>query len=206
MHAHAHVLEKIDGLFQQYGIKSVSMDDISRALGISKKTLYTYVNNKQDLVDKIMDMYLQGEHKACDRISQKSKNAIDEIIQVANHVNQRLAKFNPSVVYDLNKYYVSVWAKFQKHKESFIYQMIYENIEKGKKEGLYMDDVNAEVIAKIYINKMEIFLENKVFPQSQYNLVEVYNEFIKYHIRGICSRKGHQTLNKQLKKLNHEHV
>ncbi len=199
---HVEVFEKIDDLFQRYGIKSVSMDDISRKLGISKKTLYTYVDNKEDLVSKIMSMYLENEQNVCAQIVESSGNAIEEVIGIANHVNKRLAKLNPSLIYDMTKYYPSVWNRFQEHKETFIYDTLYNNIEKGKSEELYMEDVNSEVIAKIYINKMEIFLENKVFPNSEYNLVEVYNEFIKYHIRGISSPRGHKILNKKLKELN----
>ena len=201
MNPKAEVFEKIDHLFQQYGIKSVSMDDISRTLGISKKTLYTYVDSKDDLVNKVMKMYLSEDQSTCKFILTETNNSIEEIIQIANHVNERLAELNPSLIYDMIKYYPSIWNKFQQHKETFIYQMIYDNIENGKNQGLYMDDVNSEVIAKIYINKIEIFLENKVFPQSEYNLVEVYSEFIKYHIRGICSLKGHKVLNKHLKEL-----
>ena len=47
------ILDRTIELFYEFGIKNLSMDDISRKLKISKKTLYRYVNSKEDLIEKL---------------------------------------------------------------------------------------------------------------------------------------------------------
>ena len=50
-----NILEKVSALYMKYGIKSITMDDVARELGISKKTLYQFVENKNELVEKVVD-------------------------------------------------------------------------------------------------------------------------------------------------------
>jgi len=61
MDVKTQILEKAEDLFLRYGLKSVTMDDIARKLGMSKKTLYQYVENKTDLVSKIMLAHIETE-------------------------------------------------------------------------------------------------------------------------------------------------
>ena len=49
------MLDQINELFFEFGLKILNMDDISRKLGISKKTLYRYVKSKEDLIAKLFD-------------------------------------------------------------------------------------------------------------------------------------------------------
>jgi len=49
------ILEKAVYLFMRYGVKSVSMDDLARELGISKKTLYQYFDTKESLLLRTLE-------------------------------------------------------------------------------------------------------------------------------------------------------
>ena len=46
-----NIITKASELFLTLGFKSVTMDDIANEMGISKKTIYKYFNNKEILVD-----------------------------------------------------------------------------------------------------------------------------------------------------------
>ena len=51
-----NILLKVRELYMKYGIKSITMDDVARELSISKKTLYQYVTDKDDLVGNLLIM------------------------------------------------------------------------------------------------------------------------------------------------------
>ena len=74
------ILSKTEALFMRYGIKSVTMDDISRELGISKKTLYQYVDNKQDLIDQCFQEHIEEEMEMVGKIREEAFDPIDEVI------------------------------------------------------------------------------------------------------------------------------
>ncbi len=184
------ILEKVQELFMRYGIKSVTMDDVSRALGISKKTLYQYVDNKSDLIQKMMRRHIEQEKQDICAIREQAKNAVEEMILVARHVLSMLKEMNPSVIYDLQKYYRESWDTLQELHRIYIFEFIAENIKNGIKEGLYRDDINADVLGRLYAGQMDIILDEKLFPPKSFGTQAIYSEFIAYHIRGIASPTG----------------
>ena len=97
------ILENVRNIFMRYGIKSVTMDDISRELKISKKTLYKFVVDKPELVAKVMQEKCSCDQKDISDIVKKSKNAIDELMNVTQYVGKTVKEIHPSIHYDLEK-------------------------------------------------------------------------------------------------------
>lgn len=185
--------------FMKFGIKSMNMDDIARALGISKRTLYQYVTDKNDLVSKAMQLHCNLEDEALNVIFAKNLNAIDEIFEVSQFISDLLSKVHPSIHYDMEKYHPQVLQEMTSCRHKAVYECIHSNIEKGKSEGLYREDVNSDVIAKIYIAKMDVVYDGQLFPPSEISFAEVYLEYMRYHIRGMASAKGIEYLIEKVK-------
>lgn len=188
------ILFKSMEMFMRYGIKSITMDDISRRLGISKKTLYRFIDNKGDLIDKIMELETEKEKKAVTEITKDSKDAIDEILGIAKYVIQQLREYSPTIMYDLQKYYQESWLKIEAYHKEYVYDVLKANLERGIKEGLYRNDLNTDIVAKLYVGKTLIVVDEEVFPLKEYNREKLYTEYINYHIHGIASPKGMEVL------------
>ncbi len=165
------ILYKAMEMFMRYGIKSITMDDISRKLGISKKTLYRFVDNKGDLINKMFEIEMAREKEAVTKITEESKDAIDEILGIAKYVTQQLREYSPTIMYDLQKYYHESWAKIEAYHKEYVYGVLKLNVERGIKEGLYRNDLNADIVAKLYVGKTSSSTTIKVFPT--YNLATI---------------------------------
>lgn len=185
----------------KYGIKSITMDDVARELGISKKTLYQYITDKTDLVKKVVD--LEIEEKAVDfsKMNCPGLNAIEEIFEVHKMVRQMLKDYNPSTEYDLRKYYPDLYNQVVKVRRERIYNNTVANLEKGKAEGLYRKELNNEIIAKLQLSRIETAFDDKVFTQEELLSPKLFLEIFVYHIRGIANEKGLQVLEKKMKEL-----
>ncbi len=166
------------------------MDDIARELGISKKTIYCFVENKAELVKLTMQNYLNQEREQLEAILKSSKNSVDEMIQMASYFFNQVREFNPSALNDLHKYYPETWAIYNEYRFHFILGMITRNLESGIKQGLYRDDLNADVIAKIYIASVDVLINQQLFPSKKYVFIDTYKEYLNYHLRGIVSTQG----------------
>lgn len=196
MDAKQRILLTAEGLFFKYGIKSITMDDVAKELGISKKTLYKEVDNKKDLVSQVLGRNLEGELGFMIELRAASKNAIEEMLSVTKHVTQKFREMNPGVIYDLRKYYRESWKQLEKFQEEFIFSMIKENIEKGKKEGLYRQDLHADIMGKLYVGSTRMLVDEDYFSTKKYTPEKLYEEFIFYHLRGIVTNKGLKLLEK----------
>lgn len=194
------ILPKVTETFMRFGIKSVTMDDIARNLRISKKTLYQFVSDKNDLVSKCIRHEHSEDKCRIKEILDRNLNAIDEIFAIMEMVSEQLKQVHPSIFYDLEKYYPEAWNEFHSFKNEFVHDIIRNNIEKGKAEGHYRPDVNAVVIARMYVNRMDDLWNPDVFPPSEFKFHDLYLEVMRYHIRGIASQAGIDYLVQKVKK------
>jgi AcrR family transcriptional regulator len=181
-------------MFLQYGIRSVSMDDIAAQLGISKKTLYQYYTDKDELVDAVLQYEIEHGQKDCQQCFVQSKDAVDEIFLTMDRIVEQFQNMNPMVLYDLQKFHFSAFQKFLKYKNGFLQDVIRKNIERGIKEELYRPEINADVLSKFRLESMMIAFNMNVFPPRKYNLAEVTLEIIEHYLYGLATLKGHKQI------------
>jgi TetR/AcrR family transcriptional regulator, cholesterol catabolism regulator len=185
-----HIAGRSREIFMKYGIRSVSMDDISREMGISKKTLYQHVRNKADLVNQMLDFTFNEFEQKIEQIHQKKMNAIDDLLGMSRIVDEHMKDVNWVVTYDLQKYYPNLHVKYMKRKREFTYAYLRENIEKGIHENIYRDDLNIDLIAKLYIRKIEDLHDPDFRNDDQMTFPEVFQVMFENHIRGISNENG----------------
>lgn len=196
MSEEAKILDRCERLFMRYGIKSVTMDDVSRELGMSKKTLYQYFENKEELIHKVTMNHITCQNQMIEKVIHHSKTAIDEMIGISNWMNSMSKNINPSLLFDLRKYHPQSWQVFIDHRNNEVYNCIKHNLERGIKEGLYREELNTEILTRIYIARMEMFLDSEIFPYDKFPPEKTFNEFMDYHIRGLATTKGIKYLEK----------
>jgi AcrR family transcriptional regulator len=196
------ILKQAAGLFTKYGVKSMTMDDIARQLGISKKTLYQYVDNKKDLVKKSIEVYIDDEECVMKDQLNTEGNAIDELMSMTRLVGSQMKEMHPSVIFDLKKYHGDAYKCLVDHRDEFIYSNIKRNIESGIKSGLYRDNINPEILTRLYLSMVNVILDPQHNALSDYSNAEVYTEMIRYHIRGIASSEGREYLKQKFKQEN----
>ena len=197
---HRIVLKSTD-LFLRFGIKSVSMDDIAKELGISKKTIYQYFSNKQDLLNTILQEQTTMEKSVVEDILRDSRDAIDEILKIARFVIEQLKEVSPHTIYDLQKYYNDSYRAWDNHHKKYIFTVIKNNILRGIEEGHYRNDIHADFLAKVYIEMINLVTDSEKFPLFERHFDQMYEQLINYHIRGLVSHEGYKKLEKYLNKV-----
>ncbi|MGH1335630.1 MAG: TetR/AcrR family transcriptional regulator [Aureispira sp.] len=183
-----------EGLFHKYGVRSVTMADIARDLGMSKKTLYVHVENKRDLVQQIVQRHIQEDKKECYSIVESSENALEALLKINVYAQTDMNDMNPSLLFDLKKYHRPVWELLDNFHRKEMLQMVINNLQEGVDEGLYRTDFNIELIARIHVSLMLILSDVDFFPLDQFPLSVRHGEFTKYHINAIVSDKGRRLL------------
>jgi len=185
-------------LFMRYGIKSISMDDIAKDLGISKKTIYNFVENKDTLVLSVLQSHSLEEKEMVQKIKKVAHNAIEEMASIARYVLQHMREMKPTLMYDLKKYHLKSWNYLTENHFSFIEETIQKNIERGKEEGLYRAKINEVIHSKIYVSMARIMVDEDVFPSNTYKKGDIYENYFIYHMNGIMNEQGRKELNKYL--------
>lgn len=196
------ILDASESLFKKYGIRSVTMTDIAKELGMSKKTLYVHIENKHDLVFKIVKRYIAKDKKICLLIQNEAENALDELLKISFHTQQTVEDINPSILFDLQKYYRPVWQMLDNFNRKEILEMVEHNLKKGVEEGLYRENLDVPLISRLHISLMPILADEDLFPQNDFPTRQLHREFMRYHVLGIVSEKGRKLLKKMLDSLD----
>lgn len=184
-------------VYMKQGIKNITMDDMAKELKISKKTLYKYVKNRPELVTKSMKWRLDFDTKVLAAILGRNLGAVEELWELSSYHIGHLRMMHPSLHHDLAKYYKEAWTLFNDFtKTGFLYQTTTNNIKKGIAQGLYRNDFDVEVIAKLYLSKIDMVFDASVFPPNKYNFGEVCREMVKYHVNGMATEKGREEIAK----------
>jgi TetR/AcrR family transcriptional regulator, cholesterol catabolism regulator len=196
-----NILLKVRELYMKYGIKSITMDDVARELGISKKTLYQYVIDKDDLVGKFIDNEIALRQAQICKCFGTGLNAIEELFEISVFMNRLTRDQNPVTDYDLKKYYPQHYQKTLTARREGIFNYILLNLKKGVKEGLYRSEMNKEIIAKLYLSRAENTHLSDLFSKEEFTSIKIFTELLSYHIRGIATEKGINILEKKIKEL-----
>ena len=182
-------------MFLSYGFKSVTMDDIANAIGISKKTIYQHFDNKTKLVEATtLDLFELISH-GIDCICALNKNPIEELYDIKRFVMDHLKDEKSSPQYQLQKYYPKIYATLKQKQFEVMHECVKENLERGQNQNLYRDTINIEFIARIYFNSMLAIKDKDLFPLKVFSMNMLMENYLEYHLRGICTEKGLKILN-----------
>jgi AcrR family transcriptional regulator len=199
------ILLGANGLFMKYGFKSITMDDIARELGVSKKTLYQFFEDKNDLVNQTMKVEIEGDQDKISIITQKNLNAIDEIFEITQLVSDRIKHMHPSILFDMQKYYPEAWDIIDKHRRDFIVKTIKQNLIHGQEQGLYRKEINSTIVARLFSSTVDVLSDIDFFTDPSITQAMVYNENLNYHLHSITNATGKAYLENKLSLLNTPH-
>ncbi|HEY6504109.1 MAG TPA: TetR/AcrR family transcriptional regulator [Chitinophagaceae bacterium] len=190
------ILIKAEELFMQYGIRSMSMDDIANNLGMSKKTVYQYYADKDELVDAVVDGHIKEIQTDCGVCRDAASDAVHEIFITMEMIMEQFANMNPMLLYDLEKFHFRSYQRVKEHKDKFLAEVIRKNIEWGIKEELYRPELNIDVITKFRLESMMIPFNVALFPPGKYNLGTLTEIIIEHFVYGLATIKGHKLIQK----------
>lgn len=181
--------------FLSKGIKAVKMDDIARGLAISKRTLYETFDNKENLLMDCVRRMQTDTHNHMDIfIKEKCHSVIEIVVEFYRYQMQRFTGVSPEFLVDIHKYpAVMKWMETfrdSREKEAIDFFSL------GVEEGYFQKDVNYKLIVRICDGSMEYVFQHRLF--DEYSLKQILTDVTMLYIRGFCTLKGIEALEKLL--------
>jgi len=190
------IKQKAHDLFMQYGLRSVTMDEIALQMGVSKKTIYMYYADKDELVDAVMVDIISYSQNCCIKDREGARDAIHEVFLAIDMMQEMFQEMKPSILFELEKYYPKSFEKFKQHKYSFLYQVLKENIKRGTNEELYRSDIDMDILIKVRLETMMLPFNQMLFPKTKYSLIKVETELTTHFLFGLATVKGYKLITK----------
>ena len=196
MEARERVLVKAHELFNRFGFRRVTMDEIAVKTGMSKKTIYQYFENKDEIVNAVVEDHINRNCTVCDLHSSIAENAVHEIFLNIDTIKDIVGEMNPAVFEDLEKYFPAVFVKLYQHKNEYFSMKVKNNLVNGIKQGYFRKELNIDIITKVRIETVFLPFRQEVFPYGKFNLAEVQREILEHYLYGLCTPEGQKLIKK----------
>jgi TetR/AcrR family transcriptional regulator, cholesterol catabolism regulator len=183
------ILKGSEELFMKYGVRSISMDDIARHLSVSKKTLYQYFADKEDLVVAVSKAHLEAESKMYEHLRDSSSNSIEHLAKISVCMKQEMEDLNPSMLFDIQKFHPKAWAVWSNFKKEVVLEIV-NNLKRGMEEGYMREDLNPEILAIVRLELVQSAFDDEVFPRNKFKLAEVQVQLFDHFVFGLVTEKG----------------
>jgi AcrR family transcriptional regulator len=188
------ILKTAADLFLNLGFKSVTMDDIANAMGMSKKTIYQHFENKTVLVEETILYLFHFISSGIEDIRAEKNNPIEETYKIKQFLMTHLKDEKSSPQYQLQKYYPKIFDAIKAKQFCVMEDCVLANLKNGIALGLYRESIEVEFISKIYFNCMMALKDKDLFPLNNFSMHDLMENYLEYHLRGICTPKGLETL------------
>lgn len=196
MELQERILLKGDELFRRFGIRSITMDDIAKQLGVSKKTIYQHYPDKDELVIAMTKLNISRHFNEVEKCcGPASINAIAEMFAVNNSVGEMIRSFNPIMFYDLQKYHPKAWLAFREFRNKYVLAKIVENVHRGIEEGYYRSDVDIEILSRMRIEQVDMTFNYDIYPPTEFQFHKVMEELTFHFLYGLVNQKGYELIN-----------
>jgi TetR/AcrR family transcriptional regulator, cholesterol catabolism regulator len=192
------ILEKSGELFKTYGIKSITMDEIAARLGVSKKTIYQYYADKEELVNAVMEQHVNYSKDDCMASIDVAENAIHEEFLIQDKTQEHIRDLNPVALHDMQKFHPDAFKKFFLYKNNFMREMVEANLKRGIVEGLYRPEIRTDILAKFRVDSIFQSMNADYILGATFGLAEQQAELFVHYLMGVGSPKGHQLIHRYL--------
>lgn len=194
------ILVESQKLLWKYGVRTITMDDIARRLGISKKTIYQHFVDKEDIVYQVISHHLGNEMCEVDKLMKVAANPVEEMLLVSEMMRRHADAVNPSLLVDVQRYYPKAWAVFLEHKENRILKDITDSLKRGIEQKFYRTDIDLETMARLRVELIQLGFDDRVFPHTK-DVMVLQDQLLHHFVRGILTDAGFVAYNHSVEKL-----
>jgi len=191
------ILEIAIEQFSRYGVRTVTMEDIARLAGISKKTIYQEFKDKRDLVKETFASVLEADRRSMCYAANPDGGVIEHLVKTSRMLRERLANMNPMVILEIQRHFPEAWEQFETFKQEFVMKDLVTIMEKGKELGYFRPEIDSKILARLRVNQVTSSFDPAYFDMKEYSILDIQLEMLDHFLHGIFTEKGRTAYNLQ---------
>lgn len=187
-------LEKVAELFIENGAKTLTMDDIAKEFGMSKKTLYQKYSNKEALLEDVLEYKLTEVIEKLSELDYQIENAVERMYCRDEQIEKAARSNNSLLIRQLLKYYPAIFNKHMMNFSERFSSVLVQNIERGREQGFYRMDFDADLYASIYFQMVMSYDSSPFLDTTKTDRTEYSNVALNFYMNAITTELGKQQL------------
>ena len=195
------IIEEASELFGRSGVKSITMDDLARHLGISKRTIYENFKDKEELLIACIDAFHVRNLAFTEKVFLEAENVAEAILTLLQRNAEQVTQQQFNIISDIRKYYPQVYKERLTNLNVHKYKEMEQMIQRGIREGVFREHLKSKVIAHFFCRQMEDVARNARYLE-EFSLADIFENITITFLRGICTAKGLEIIDRYKEKVN----
>ncbi len=188
------ILETATRLFMQNGVKTITINRIVKELRTSKRTIYNHFEDKVTLLTACLDVYNARIRKENEETIKSADNVIEAMGYLHQKIVRRAHQINPNFFNDIIHYYPGLLNESYERNGNYAHQQLVELAAEGIQDGIFLKDMDIEVVGKTVLALLKLLKDNEQFPVSEFSKERLTFGIMVPYLRGQCTAKGIELL------------
>lgn len=184
------IIETATKLFMKHGVKTITIDRIVKELRTSKRTIYSHFEDKVTLLSACLDVYNSKVRKENEEIIESSSNVLEAMGHLHQKIVRRSYLINPNFFGDIIHYYPGLLNESYKRNDNYAHRQMVILADAGKKDGIFLEDMDVEVVGKTVLSLLKLLKDNEKFPVTEFSKERLTFGIMVPYLRGLCTTKG----------------
>lgn len=170
------------------------MDDIANHLGMSKKTIYRFFADKNELVIALVKQRMEEDKVQMEKLMAESENVIEQMVKMMKCSQEVVARMNPILIHDLQKYHPDGWKEIKFFKDEMMVKLLEQILKDGIEQGYIRPEIDVKIISRMRMAQVEAGFNPAIFPAAEFNAWKVQQQIFEHFNYGICTLAGYKLL------------
>ncbi len=184
------IVEGARKMFMSEGVRRVTMDQIAKRLGVSKRTIYEHFTDKTQLLEATIDESTKLHDEYLKDVFTTSSDVIELVVAGLKFGVASLKEINPIYMEDLQLYYPKVYDCSFNQRRQELASGFEDLLTRGIKEGFFRSNINVKLVAKIFMEQINAMNNRYIFPVNEYPTSELFEALLLNFTRGISTLEG----------------
>lgn len=189
------VLNYAQDRFFKEGFYKITMDEISKELGMSKSTLYKFFPSKLEMLDEAIFLLISTVKSRVQSSIASDENAVEKFVMVIRVLTATITRFSDKFMSDLQHHAPQIWVKVDETRKKLLYENISKIIVQGQKEDL-IKKYPPELIITLITGAIRGVVNPQFLIATRFSYNDAVHYAFKILLSGILTEKGQVIFNK----------
>lgn len=168
------------------GYSKVTMDAISSALGMSKKTIYQLFPGKRDLLRTVLNkLQKEIEEGIAQRVDAADLSFRERWRTVLEYIGIQYSRFGPGFVEDLHTAEPEIYESLNTFRTGLVKTHFARLAQEGTRDGVFRKELDPRLISAIYQASLQAILNPATVQELGVSPAQAYHDMVKLLFEGI---------------------
>ncbi|MFC1581557.1 TetR/AcrR family transcriptional regulator [Candidatus Neomarinimicrobiota bacterium] len=183
------ILEQSFSSLIQRGVRAFTIDAFAARLGMSKKTIYKYYPNKENLIERSFMNFTNSLNEKLDNLSKSNPHPVIIFMKSVEIIHTEMSRFTPSMLNELKIHYPAIWLKIEAFRKDR-FKKLMANLRDGQVQGYIDKSIDLNITTTLLMQIINTTIQPELFAEHDLQPGDAFRTLFHLVTRGILTDKG----------------